>query len=37
LSDHEIQVMDGQRTSVDFFGEGTVAGRAWHLTLVAQA
>ena len=37
LSDHEIQVMDGQRTSVDFVGEGTVSGRAWHLTLVAQA
>ena len=37
LSDHEIQVTDGQRTSVEFFGEGTVSGRAWHLTLVAQA
>ncbi|MCY4496673.1 MAG: hypothetical protein OXC14_05245 [Rhodospirillaceae bacterium] len=37
LSDHELQVRDGRRTSVDFVGEGTVSGRAWHLTLVAQA
>ena len=37
LSDHELQVRDGQRASVDFVGEGTMSGRAWHLTLVAQA